>query len=539
MYKRTIGFYAVLLLAFCGIVIQLYQLTNRGFEQAAAEQATVTVTAATDRGTIYDCKFRPLVNQGAMENVACIAAYPGTLARLSEQLDKPTLADITQRLTGGKPIVQKLSGILSPTPGVTQFSVPVREPSTLLAPHIVGYMDSDGIHGKTGIELIYDDYLNQQSGSASVTYTVDATGHPFPDIDPTVTNALDNAKAGVVLTLDSDIQGIAEHVANQTIHKGAVVIMDPTNGNILASVSMPTFQPNIVADCLDNPDSPLLNRAVANYNCGSVFKIVSAAAAIEAGVPLSQTYTCTGSVTVEGVTFHCHDRLGHGTLDMTQAFAQSCNAYFIQLIQDVGAQRLYNMAVNMGFDRALMLAPDFKTARAVLPSLQELGSDAALANLSFGQGSLMATPMHIAQMVTTVVNNGMLLRPNLVAGTVDKDGSFTPSDATPAQYAFSPSTADKLRSMMIATVQKGATGEAANPPVGGGAGGKTGTAETGWKNPDGSSVVQSWFAGFYPAVNPKYVIVVLAEDSTSTGDKATTAFERICEGLNGLTYVTQ
>lgn len=538
MQKRTIIFYAGFMLALCGIVTQLYQITTQGFAQAANEQATTTVRVGYSRGTIYDRKLRPLVNQ-KLENRACISPVPSALSRLSEQLDKDTFLDISSRLQQGRPVVYRLSDRLSPVNGVIQFTVPVRTPDRLLAPHLIGYMDSDGIHGKTGIEKLYDDLLNQYAGKAEVTYTVDATGHPLSGIEPKISNTLERSVGGIALTIDQDIQLIAERAAQRYLTKGSILVMEADTGNILAMTSTPSFQPDTVASVLDDPSSPLLNRSVSNYNCGSVFKIVTAAAALEAGVSPDRKYTCTGSVDIDGVVFHCHNRLGHGRINMTEAFATSCNSYFIQLMQDVGPRPLYQMTVNLGFDRSILLAPEFKTARAILPSLEELQVPAALANLSFGQGSLMATPVHIAQLVGAVVNDGKLLRPNVILGTVDEHKQLTIDTPTPAQYAFSPETARQLQQMMVAAVQDGATGQSARPPLLG-AGGKTGTAETGWVSGEsGETAIQSWFAGYYPAQQPKYVIVVLAEDSGATNAKATPAFKQICEELYAYEFAMQ
>ena len=290
-------------------------------------------------------------------------------------------------------------------------------------------------------------------------------------------------------------------------------------------------------DALEDERSPLLNRALCNYNCGSVFKIVSAAAALEAGVPLNESYTCKGSINVGGIPFHCHNRLGHGVMSMVSGFAQSCNPYFVHLMQNVGGEALYTMATNLSFDRPLLLAENYKTARAVLPSELELQSPAAVANLSFGQGSLLATPMHIAQMVAAVVNDGEVIQPSVVKGFVDKEGNLEASTVSPAQWAFSEQTARTLRNLMIETVENG-TGSGGKPRTGG-AGCKTGTAETGWENEDGSAVVQSWYAGFYPAEQPKYAIVVLAEDAEGTGSQSAPVFRQICDDLYTLALSRQ
>ena len=528
MPKRSVVVGALLLAMFSGLMIKIYHLADSGLAQVADQQSTVTVTVATARGTLYDRNMQPLVNTGTQNSVS-VAPYPAAVAALSEALTNGEFEALADRLQSGRPVTLTLDRLLAPTEGISQFSVPVRYSGDLAAPHLLGYLDGDGLHGVTGIELAFDEYLSSKSGSVKVTYKVDGAGKPLQGIAPEIQNTLDEAKAGIVLSIDQQIQYIAEQAAKKYIDRGAVVVLEPKTGQVLAMVSLPDFQQDTLVEALDDERSPLLNRALCNYNCGSVFKIVSAAAALEAGVSLSESHTCTGSINVGGISFHCHNRLGHGVMSMVSGFAQSCNPYFIQLMQGVGGEALYTMATNLSFDRPLLLAENYKTARAVLPSELELQSPAAVANLSFGQGALLATPMHIAQMVAAVVNGGEVIQPSVVKGFVDKAGNLEESAAAPAQWAFSEQTAQTLHNLMVETVENG-TGSGGKPRVGG-AGCKTGTAETGWKNDDGSEVVQSWYAGFYPAEQPEYVVVVLAEDAEGSGGQSTPVFREICDDL--------
>lgn len=536
MPKRSVIIGALLLAMFSGLMIKIYHLADSGLAQVADQQSTVTVTVATARGTIYDRNMQPLVNTGTQNRVS-VAPYPVAVAALSEALAAEEFEALAARLQSGRPVTLTLDRLLAPTEGISQFSVPVRYGEDLAAPHLLGYLDGDELHGVTGIELAFDEYLNSKSGSIKVTYKVDGSGKPLQGIAPEIQNTLDEARAGVVLSIDREIQYIAEQAAKKHIDRGAVVVLEPATGQVLAMVSLPDFQQDTLVDALEDERSPLLNRALCNYNCGSVFKIVSAAAALEAGVPLNESYTCKGSINVGGIPFHCHNRLGHGVMSMVSGFAQSCNPYFVHLMQNVGGEALYTMATNLSFDRPLLLAENYKTARAVLPSELELQSPAAVANLSFGQGSLLATPMHIAQMVAAVVNDGEVIQPSVVKGFVDKEGNLEASTVSPAQWAFSEQTARTLRNLMIETVENG-TGSGGKPRTGG-AGCKTGTAETGWENEDGSAVVQSWYAGFYPAEQPKYAIVVLAEDAEGTGSQSAPVFRQICDDLYTLALSRQ
>ena len=529
MKKRALVLFTLLLFIMSGVALQVYRLSGAYLSQAADQQGSITVKVANSRGTIYDARMRPLTNAGEEYRLS-VTPSPEAIAALSGLLDEKQLAAVSERLQNGKPAVVTLTEIPANLEGSLLFKVPVRYSGSLLAPHLLGYMDGDGLHGLTGVELAFDEYLNRCGGQASVTYSVDAMGKPLQGIAPQVVNTLADAKAGVVLTIDQDIQKIAEEAAKKYMTKGAVVVMEPATGRIAAMVSLPDFQPGTVADNLNAADSPLLNRALCNYNLGSVFKIASAAAALEKGIPVSTTFTCNGYVTIGNVTFHCHNRLGHNKLNMQNGFAQSCNPYFIQLMQQAGGSALLGMASNLGFDRSLILADGLKTARATLPTAEELLSPAAVGNLAFGQGSLLGTPVHVAQMVAAVVNGGKIIRPTILKGYCDKEGRLSEETIEPEQIVFSSQTAQALKELMVYAVEEG-TGASARPTFSAGAaGGKTGTAETGWKS-ENKAVVQSWFGGFYPAENPKYVIAVVAEDSDNTKGKSSPVFKKICEDI--------
>lgn len=528
MRKRSLVMFAAVLFAFSGIMAKIYDLSGGQLFQTADQQSSFTLTIANSRGTIYDRNMTPLTNTGT-ERRACISPNPEVLAILSKYLDEGTWESVSERLQDGRPVVVQLEDKAIPlSSGLSIYTVPVRHQGEVLAPHLLGYLGSDGLHGVTGIELAFDEELSAAAGSLTVTFRVDGSGRALQGEVPTVTDTLANSKAGVALTIDAEIQKIAEEVAYKGIEKGAVVILEPSTGRILAMVSVPDYQPDHLADYLEDPDAPLLNRALCNYNCGSVFKIVSVATALGKGIPVTQTFACSGSLPVGTLSFGCSNRLGHGVLDMTGGFAQSCNPYFIQLMQTTGGQALYEQAVTLGFDRPILLAEGIKTARATLPSETELQSPGVLANLSFGQGSLLATPVHVAQLVATVVNDGLMIRPTILQGMVDANGTLTEESTDPPVRAFSSDIAAELRRMMIEVVENG-TGKEAKPLNGGG-GGKTGTAETGWVEDD-TALVQSWFAGFYPAENPRYAIAVLAEDTNRTGSKSAPVYKEICENL--------
>ena len=527
MKKRMLWFYIAVLFAFSGLMVRLLQLAEDERLRAAGQQSSITVTVARARGTIYDRSLNRLTNRGSRYR-AGVLSTPEAMAALSEALPEEEWKILYEQLQNGKPAVAVSETPLPLAAGITQVVAPVRYEEHQLAAHVIGYVGDDGTHGVSGVEQAADTLLSD-GGKVTVTYQTDGRGNALLGGTITVNNTLFQAEAGVALTLDARLQNMVEVRGGELLDKGAIVVLDPQTGHILAMASFPTFEPVRLADYLEAENAPLFNRAMAAYNCGSVFKIASAATALEVGVPLTQTFYCSGSIPVGANVIKCHQLFGHSRQDMQQGFINSCNPYFIQLMQLVGGTPLYRMATAMSFNSALKLMDNYSTAPAVFPSESELLQPTALANVSFGQGALVATPVHIAQMTAAVANGGTVRPTRLLMGTVDRYGNLDVAKEEPPITLFSPSTAEKLRSMMIRVVEEG-TGVNARPQTGG-AGGKTGTAETGWLLENGSTMVQSWFTGFYPADSPRYVITVLSEDVRTTKKQSAPVFQKICDEL--------
>ncbi len=519
---------------FCGLLFRIYTLSDQYLSAAADKQSSVTVTVANTRGTVYDRNGVPLVNS-QKELRASVIAVPSALSALSSVMDTEAFSSLSQALQTGRPAVVRLEKPAGAV-GISLFEVPVRYGERVLAPHLIGYMDADETEGLTGLEAALNTQLGSYNATATVTYTVDANGKALSGIAPSIDNNLKASAGGVLLTLDADIQQLAEDITAKYIKKGATVIMDPASGEVLAMVSLPTYHPSKVADVLQDTDSPLLNRALCSYNCGSVFKIVSTAAALETGSTTAVQYACNGNITVGSNTFHCHQRLGHGALWMEEAFAKSCNCFYIQLTQRTGATALFNLSRRLQFGSAVRLCDGIQTAASILPSENTLSAAAALANLSFGQGELTASPLHIASLVSTVVNDGVLQTPYIIKGYIDSNGTVTEEINSSAGRIFSTETAAALRRMMRLVTEPNGTG-AEGKPQHGVCGAKTGTAETGWAPAEGETkaVVHSWFAGYYmPREDKQYVIVVLAENADNTKAKTAPVFKEIAEALYNL-----
>ncbi len=531
--RRLIGAFCVFILGAMAMYFRLYYLTAGGeFSMASDQQSSRTLTVASNRGLFYDRNLQPLVNLGTQYRAA-VLPDPMSAGRLLKVVEPERQQDILEILQQGRPFVMNLehSGLYAR--GVHVFSVYQRYSDPPLAAHLIGYTDSGGSQGVAGLEKGYDSLLQQPGASIEVTYLVNARGTAVAGAAPEISQENYEVKSGVMLTLDREIQTLCEQVARGAngFDKGAILVMEPETGDILASVSLPDFSQNNVAEYLEAEDSPFLNRAFSAYNVGSTFKLVVAATALENGISAQHRYTCTGMENVGGQIFYCNNLSGHGSITMEEAVEHSCNTYFIHLMEELGPDLILHMAESMGFGTSESIAAGISISSGNLPTRTELNTPAEAANLSFGQGKLLATPLQIAKMLSVIVNGGHSVTPRLVEGTVGENGL---PDQTEPRYASNPilktRTAALLRQFLVKVVEEG-SGSRAKPAVGG-AGGKTGSAQTGLYEEDGETEkVHAWFAGFYPAQEPEYVIVVFVEDGESGALKAAPVFRQIADGL--------
>ena len=518
---------SLLFLALFGTIVRIGLLTvDESVKLVGQTQGARTITVAELRGTIYDCNFTPLVNT-ADAYYATMLPDERMLQHVGTAIDSTEFKHIRGAIGSGSPLSVKLNQLVNTIDGLRVYKTKSRYGARCLAPHLLGYSSGTARVGIAGVEKAYDTVLSRYTGLITATYPINGHGAYVGGDDIEVIDTSYLSTGGVVLTLDSVIQQHVEDVLSASANKGAVVVMKP-NGDILAMASYPDFQPHTVADNLDNADGALINRALSVYDCGSVFKIVTALAALESGVPIEQTYDCAGSLTIEDNTFHCHHRLGHQTLTMEEAFAQSCNLYFIQLANRVGAQALLEMTEKLGLTHVLKFADSLTTATPVIPTGEDLSAPAALANFSFGQGRLLLSPLHVARMTAAVVNDGVLPSVTAIMGIVDEYKQWIEKDERGEEKVVSATSATLLRRMMELVVYDG-TGQVAQPDQGTAAG-KTGTAETGRLN-DGKAAINSWFTGYYPADEPQYIVTILVEDMTNR-DKS--AAEIFCEIINKL-----
>ncbi len=422
-------------------------------------------------------------------------------------------------------------------PGVVAVSERARYGSSSLGAHVVGYINSADNRGVSGIEGLYDDIL-RGSQPTYLAAMVDATQQIIPGLGYKRIRPVDGrGPNNVVLTLDSRLQKITENVMDQYIKKGAVVVLRPSTGEILAMASRPNFDADNLSDYLIKDASPLLNRAVLAYQPGSVFKLVVAVAALEEKlVRPGEVFFDPGYVDVNNLRFKGwdYDKGGRGRITFEEAVAYSSNPVFIKVGQRLGADKLISYARTLGFGQKTRLDFDGE-ADGNLPAPETVYSG-DLANLSIGQGSLEATPLQIACLVAAIVNDGIKIDPYIVARLTAPDGTVVKSyPASRGSRVLSRQTAAEMR-QMLAKVTKEGTGQAAYVE-GWGSAGKTGTAETGRHDLKGKGVNHAWFAGYAPLDNPRLVMVVFVEDGMSGGDVAAPIFrEIVARALSGADF---
>lgn len=529
MKRRMLSAFCLLSFIMGMLFLRFYALGNSEKLAAAANrQGTKTLTISTSRGQIYDHNYQKLVNT----QKSCVAAVLPSPSSASILLDYvPVLARtavLTQLQKGNLFTAELTSPLPEDTIDLHTFIVSRRYADDQLAPHIIGHMTNGGIDGGYGIEKAYDSFLKENTTKTTITYFLDAKGRSIQGMQPEI-SAPAASDAGVVLTLDSGVQRIVEETGAKLLEKGAIVVMAP-DGKIRACASFPSFSPNnLTASLKDETNKPMFNRAFGSYAVGSTFKISTAAAALESGILPGFAYTCIGKIDVRGQVFNCHKHAGHGKLDMSQAMAESCNPYFISLGLQLDRNKLLQTARDLSFSKSYELAPGFYTQTGYLPTLSELYNPADVANFSFGQGKLMATPIQVAAMTCCIVNGGKTPAPKLVEG-LSKDGktlSEANRDAAPTD-TMKKETAEKIQEFLISSVMNKANQQA--KPTKTTAGGKTATAQTGSYNGE-KEIMQGWFTGFFPAENPQYVVTVLCEDAQSGNTTAGPVFREIADRI--------
>ena len=480
------------------------------------------------RGMIYDRNMIPLVGN-VIKKMLFVNPSDESIEYIAENSSAGVRDEIFLYSGREKPFLFSCDSYSGSHYDITEIITYDRYSSDDIAVHLTGYTDSSG-NGVSGIEKGCNDLLGKFSGTLSLRYKAAASGRILAGFGTDIVSENYASSGGVVLTIDSTIQRVCENaMKNNNLNKGAVVVLDVESGGILALASTPVFDRTQLSESLDDDNQPFVNRALSAYPVGSVFKPVVAFAALTAGIGADTSFECKGSVTVSGVVFNCHERNGHGVLNMADAMAVSCNCYFIMLGQQVGADAVTAAAGLLGLGNEIKLCDGLVSSAGNLPSLSEIDSAPSLANLSFGQGELLATPLQIAAVYRTFAALGDYAEPYIFESVVDENRSKIAIYNNETHKNI----ADKeicrvLCAMLEKTVSEGSGVNAS--PMWTTAAGKTATAETGRVTENGKQV-HTWFAGYFPAVNPEYVVVVFREDGSSSASDCAPVFRDIADAL--------
>lgn len=471
------------------------------------------------RGDIYDCHGFLLTNQNT-EYLAVIAPTEKAVKRLNSFYNLQERSNILERLKSNKPILVAAPKLIN-NDNIYGFAYTNRYDNTSLAKHLIGYINSDN-NGVSGIEKSYNEVLYSNE-SFSVSIPTNAKGEVLKDAKLQFYGKKNNN--AVYLTIDKRIQSIAEEMA-KPLKKGAVIIAETSTGKIRALLSKPDFEPNNLAAYLNSSDSPLLNRALECYNVGSIFKPCIAVAAIKCGLK-DFTYNCSGSCEIDGLTFNCHKNSGHGLMNLNSALSQSCNTYFYNLGINVDKNILYNTAVSFGFISSEKIADGMTSKKGNISSLSELNfSNRLVANFSIGQGNILLSPVSMLNLYNAIANGGSYTKPYVIEKTVvnNEEQKYTSSTIN----AMDNATSEIIKSALLSVVEEGTGKPAKSEKIM--LAGKTATAETGWEI-NGKTAVHSWFCGFFPYYNPKFTIVVFAENSETENSSCAEIFRLIAEKL--------
>ncbi len=525
--QRLLAVCAAFVVLFGVILCRVYWIsTDTAYAANAGGQTLSETELPRTRGNFYDRNGRLLTGASKIWYALCI---PGdsSYSTLFPYVPFSAQQELYQKRNSLSPFLIQVDGDLHLSGGYLYSGVERYLPLPI-AVHLIGYLDGEG-HGVSGLERAYDDLLYSAGTQQAVLCTTTAQGSLLTGTEPQLETKEEGESQGVQLTLDADIQRACEGIAQQEMSRGCILVLRVSDGEVAASVSMPEFDPDNIAASIDANDTSLINRPLEAFSAGSVFKLVLALAAYRAGLDWFSC-ECEGSVQVADQTFRCALGRAHGTVNLRGALEESCNCYFIELGQLLGARQILQAAQDLGFGSATAVAPGLKSATGELPSLDTLQSEGQLAMFSFGQGALTVTPLQIAAMTNTLAGGGTYRAPAFVQGTVDSEtGAVQALERAEPRVVCDESVARILRSMMVSVVEEGIGGDA--EPEEGGAGGKTGTAQTGQYQQGGEELLNYWFTGFWPAEQPRYTITVMQDGTLEPQTSSAAIFARVANAL--------
>jgi cell division protein FtsI (penicillin-binding protein 3) len=542
MNKRAVILTTAILCGFALVVLRLADLMLRDHErlsERARSQYSTTKDVRASRGTIYDRRGRELA-----VNVDAVSTYlkpreiedprrtAAALARVTgedyRQLLRRASSDKSFAWAARKMEREEAEEVRSLGLKGVEFKREVKRfyPKGRLAAHVVGFVGIDN-QALEGIELRYDDYL--QGRSESVPVVRDARNRTLSEGQPVVASG-----GSVILTLDEGLQYIVERALDRAVERwqaasATAVMMDPYTGEILAMANRPTYDLN---GFWTSPAAARRNRAITDtYEPGSTFKVITAAAALEAGLvePTTRFDCSDGFIRVAGRAYW--DTHNHGELNFKEVIQTSSNVGTIMLGLMAGSDRLQATAAHLGFGRHTDVdLPGESPGKLKRPGRW---SDTDLASASIGYG-VAVTPLQILRAYAAIANGGFLVKPFMVSDVISPEGAeLYRHRSGEREPVLSRRTTAVLRDILVSVTEEGGTATGASV-AGNRVAGKTGTArlidpETGAYSTERYA---SSFVGFAPAENPRIALVVVVfepQDKYYGGQVAAPVFQEIVD----------
>ena len=393
-----------------------------------------------------------------------------------------------------------------------------RNPDGIIDNHEVLWPETEG---REGLEQTFNQVLTGQHGEYKITFDKDGRKTSEKIVTPPVPGHT------VVTTLDLRLQELAEKALEAKTKRGAIVVVDPNTGDILAMASWPTYDPNAFTPTIspekfkalqDDPGIPLLPRAFRSaYPPGSTFKVAVGIAALESGtVRPDDQFECVPALQIGNVTFHNWKKTNRGALNFVQAFTESCDTWFYQAGIKTGAEPIIDWSLRLGFGAKCGI-PLRGEVDGRVPNDQYMKAthgrkllNGDIANLSIGQGDTLATPLQMAQAMAIIGNGGTFYQTRLVQQVQTVDNEIVTAFQVRAKKTLgaSAATMEQLRAAMVNVVNgpAGTAHQASLDSVD--VAGKTGTAQWGPKTKERTA---AWFSGFVPAERPQFAFAALYE----------------------------
>lgn len=548
-----VRFLVIFLLLWASVVVARLaelQLAHGGRYRARAQrQQERRIEISPQRGSIFDREGRPLAVSAEASSIYAIPdevrrpeeaarvlgphlglSPEAVLARLTQKKGFVWLARKVDRAAADGVRAAKLPGI--------HFVAETRRiyPKGSLAANVLGYVGTDD-RGLGGLEHFYDGAIRGKPGE--IVALTDARRSTYGEAD-TPSGKLPEEGDSLFISLDSGIQFAAERelaaaVTEAQARSGVLVLLDPSNGEILAMATAPSFDPNEYGRYSADTRR---NRAIADaYEPGSTFKVVTGALALENSlVTLDETIdTGDGRIRVGNTTISEHDGKQYGALTLAGVFEHSSNVGIIRVGLRLGPQRLWQGANALGVGRATGV--DLPGENAGIFRRPERWSALSNATISMGQ-EVSVTPLQLVRVVAAIANGGRLVRPRLVRRIVHPDGRVDVVVPAPPTRILSEATARTVRDLLVGAVERG-TGKKATIP-GFVVAGKTGTAQKAGVGGYMAGKYVSSFVGFAPSENPKIVGLVLIEEPKGRyygGEIAAPVFSRVVSQALGILRV--